>query len=593
VTGNPRPRGRLALALALGVILASVTLLYALRVQHLADTDPRIDQAFHAVMVQDLRHSSHLLPVAETGQGFLEALQADSSSLLHNLFRRAYNQPYQLFRFSNLGLYYLLGSWYDESFRAMVSIGILGSAAAVLFLSLIPLSLCVVEPRRRRVHLLASLLTLAFASGSFYLHYFSALGAHNVAIALVLANFLATVWAYPPRSPDPLVVRRVSWTVMFVFGLTWLFAVYSYYLLTWLVVPACLAQILAARGRSAAAKPILGHLFFYGLAVLPAALVIAFLFLRGVGPAVDTAIGLGAGALSFSPAGLWTRGVNFFVHGSQLLSAPGLFAALAGLFTLARVGLVFPLVFIAGFFALTLGTRVGTNAWLRAIPYATPMLLLGIAYFTSASIVGAAAALRDSDRSPRNRAGTLLLGALALLCAVSYVGHQAGPLLSIDRLCVRVPLFCQEYVEGESLRPVLLEVEGALPRGAVVVSDDYPLHHLHRALSRRDDLILIRPLDSLWGQLQHGSLRDYAAERGLRRPETSLFLLSHESEESELRGRAWAVFGPAGLGWIGPDAVLERLTLRDTRTRVYGTVALWSLSPSGNKEDTPQKKRAD
>ena len=43
----------------------------------------------------------------------------------------------------------------------------------------------------------------------------------------------------------------------------------------------------------------------------------------------------------------------------------------------------------------------------------------------------------------------------------------------------------------------------------------------------------------------------------------------------------------------GTDAVLERLTLRDTRTQVYGTVALWSLSPSRNKEDTPQNKRVD
>ena len=529
----------------------------AWRITTLSDVDPRSDHAYFSVWLEDVMQAPRLLPRVEATESWSEALALDRSSAASQLLRRIYNEPFRLYNLGTFATYYGAARALGTDFRDLVRISIVASVAIALLLTAVAGSLGALDPSAdRRTYPWTAALTAALALSSFYLHLFSAQGWHNVALAWMLAHLLASlrIAGLLLRGDAP---SRTAWALGL---LTLAPMLYSYYVLPWLVIPAIFAQLAVAWPRSRRAM-----LSYAGACALLAALSVPVLLV------VPEQAAENISQSQFTWSSLGNRAWGWFAESSALISGPGLIGALLGVVALVDRGIVFPLVVVFGHFALwATSNAVGTVASYRSILYLLPYLLLGLAYLTVWAVVGAL--------SIRDRRRKLLSIAAILICIGSYSLRQAVALASPKGACRWIPSYCQQYVEGMSLRAIIAGIDRQLPPGAPLAPGTYALQYIYRVLTHRTDVAILPPINQIISNYEKGDVETYAKERGVGEMRSDvLWILVRQDEGDEQQRKVGEVFGPSGLGLF--DAVLEPETVEvwDTEIPNIGILTLAAL----------------
>lgn len=554
------------------LLLAPIILILPWRLSSLADTNPRIDQAHFSRWVQEVNRAPHWWP---EGESLRDALETDRGSTLHQVLRRVYNQPYRLFNLSALATFGTLSLAFGDSFAALVQISVIASvgAAACLVLSvlsLFPMGVGVA----RATHIRAAIAASAFTFLSYYLHVFSAQGWHNVAIFYVLLHFLAANRLVSALARSE---ARPSRSVLALFSITFVLSIYSYFMLTWLVGPAFLAQ-LAVSHRLRTSRAIVAYVGFASAVIAPAALVILLLWQQAV-PNI--------GQAQFTLSGAIERAIDWFARGIAIFSAPGFAAALFGLAWLAAKRIVFPVVFvIQGLILSSISYQFGDVAWPRTFAYAIPFCVIGLSYAAALGLEALRTLASSTSREPRRTMQTLTTAAVLLCCSVSYLVLQVRALESRTVLCHRVPRYCEDYLVGSSIQKLVEAVDAVLPAGASLVASSYPVNDMYWVLSKREDVAFVPPLNQMSRALEQGSLQAYVAQRA-ERPSGPLYLLLDDSQNPDAVDDATAIFGKEGLGWASDPIRLEKVAAWDTKSVAYNVLSLVRvtgdpLSAAGN-----------
>ena len=344
------------------VILGAVGVL-AWRLFELSGIDPRDDHAHYSLWVRDFLHAPHLLPRADAQGSLREALLSDPSSAAHQLLRRIYNQPVRVFQISTFATHYAAVSVRGDDFRDFVQVGILGSVIAVLLLTASVWSLGALDATADpRIYPWTALLTAAFSFSCFYLHAFSAQGWHNVALSWCFAHLLASLQVVAQITRRGAASRTAWLLCLFTLGL----ALYSYYVLPWIVFPAVFLQLAVA--WPASRRALLVYAGASAVLLLPAIAVYL-----GVWQQATNELALSR----FTTTSLADRILAWATETAAIVSARrpgGLAASVSSM--LARRGVVFPFVFVLTHFALSHGQPDHRNAtvWHRTVVYLLPML---------------------------------------------------------------------------------------------------------------------------------------------------------------------------------------------------------------------------
>lgn len=452
------------------------------RVYLFAELEPRMDQAFSMQWIQSLRAADRFWPMELERAPFLQALIKDDGSWLH-AFLRPIHAVSKLLLTLGAQLWFYLGSFLlgaDSS--GQIALSILAQAAAIGLIGAIGFS---VQGGRPALAILAVLL----ATGSSFLHVFSPLGAHNVALLAVMS----VAWSANRllrEAADPGGPRWGTVAAMFAAQAV---ALYTYYSVVFLVPPAIFLILSTApdviwRKRI---RLVLAHGIATAITLLPLVGLVAWEFARGAEGQAQSFVYLAKWAwdpTQVSQSAFSSQSVTGWItiH-AAVLSWPGVILGLAGLAWLARAGRCpLPLALVLVHFAVWVAMP-GFRQFNRTSAYVIPFLALGMA----AATVGAW----------RARHGLAKLAATALLIA-----HLA---IDLPRLSApeKVESWGGYYLTQGAFRALMADVRSALPAEAILMFQGYGFTHIWRALAFGDLWLRIAtPMDTILARSTASSL---------------------------------------------------------------------------------------
>ncbi len=436
----------------------SLSAVAAVRTQMFADLEPRMDHAFFMQWVQSMREAKRFLPDYAGLGSFTAALASDPQSWLHALLRPIFAVSKLLLTVVSLFWFYLGSFVVGAGSEGQITLSILAQAAAIGVLSLICFS-------ASGGGILLAAMAAILASASSFLHVFSPLGSHNVA----LLALITALWAFDRLLRAAATPKGPSWNLMAVaFGIQAI-ALCSYFSVIFLL-PLGVFLALTSDSRIHPRRRfrlILLHVAATAMALLPLAGVILWdIWRRGSEVRGQSFLYFltqawhpsGAGG-AFAPMAM----LEWFERLAETFSWPGLALGVLGLFWLARRGnCPLPLALALAHFAVWSAVPQ-FRQYDRTIVYMTPFLALGAA---SAAL----AAWRTRRVLVRTAAFLLLAAHLAI-----DLPRLADP--------TRVASWANYYRTQGTFRAFMTQVRTIVPSDAVLMFEDYGPTHIWRALA--------------------------------------------------------------------------------------------------------------
>jgi len=571
------------------LMVAFAALVYWYRLELFGDMEPRSDQAFFVWWVRGMVDADHFLPLAANGEGWYEALTADTSSFLNQLLRPLYNAPTVFFQILTVVIHYLVAVMLGSDFYVHVGLSVFANAATILLVMTAPWWPVAGDPLAARTgwRLAASVLAGVLVATSAHLHSFVPLGHHNFGVLMLVAAAAYNGCVTAPLVGDSSAGEKRKGYLM------WLLlqgcAIYAYKTNLFVLPLATAIWILTRRGLGAGhrVRLLLGYCVVMAILVLPFLPLLASQFVRPEFSRAANFLGVAAiggdsGLLAYATS--WAaRAVNWFEAGAQYFSTPGFIAGLAGLVLLSgRNGNRFPLIVVAAHFLVWSSISLVAETGYRTYLYVIPFLAVGHAYLAVAAFAGFGGApfLRATGRIwPR---------ALSLLGSGFMLVHLAGqaPVLTDNsRIENKFPVAWHTYFRGQGeLRPMITDVQRRLPDGAVLLTWGYGLQYLYRTFRREGASISVIPaLHALALREDAGLLKSHLRHRRLRIDETAaVYLLVDRVRDNvdinTVRGALTNILGPAGFGW-SENWTLEKLKRWEFRSFWPKDVTMYRVWP--------------
>ncbi len=548
------------LLLAIAVVVTS-----ALRFLQFGDLDPRMDQASFAVWIQDFLESERFLPLADTGDTFVQALKADEGSALNVLLRRIYVVHDHIFVTVSFVWFALWSLVFGVGMEGQIAISIVSGTLAIGVLAWLPLSGARGgDAVDRNWAILTSAAVFLFGVGNGFLNVFSALGVHNAGLLGLAIAILGTqnwLWALREKGPSGTGFRDLA-IVMAAQAV----AFYSHYTVVFLLPLATVLAIALMPGQSAFVKR--RAVFVYGLAGLLCALPF-FALVAVAQPAAQTDQDVLSRLLwvltqeGYSAGDFLHRAARWWSTMAEMGSPAGLLMGICGCVMLAvreRAALPISLIIVHFLVGLTLP---GFTQYDRTGTYAVLVLCLGAGWFSVSAIRYVILGLRYSDRRKAILAGS----ALGLALTIHGV-HEFSRIVQPNRIVAWRGLI----VNAGNTDRFVNHLQLLLPGNALFFAWDYRLWYTVRALSPRirAQTRQLRPLESYMREHSAGRLQSYVKERGMRFPrDVPLYFLVPKSVANQVPNFAVSVMGPKGLALRKEVATRPVKTL----TRWYG--GLW------------------
>lgn len=529
--GSRSPSLSLVRVVTVVAILALAAALTVWCSREFAALEPRQDHAWFTQWVRALLETERIFPRWTGDEGWRAALEADERSALHVLLRQLYTVPFAVINLGALAWYVIFGLLLGASMPAQIAISALALALASAALALFALRIGSRSDSPAGAALFAGL-TFAFAAGSSFLHVFSALGPHNVAI-LMLALLVAASerWLGALQADGSRRHWGAGLAVLLLYSLT----LYTYQGGTMLAPPVLALTILAAPRLplTTRLKWVIGLVLWTVVVILPLGTVAWLGQQPGYAGASNQGIvhyallAVSGGDYAGAATPLLERARIWFTSQSAIFTPAGLVLGLGGLIGLAvrervRAPLILALVHLA------LGIVVPYfSQYDRTSAYLLPFLCLGAAWAVATPIMMLIA------RPAGRRVSAAMMTGVVLALAIVHVAVEAPRLAKPGRVAG-----WQTYLARQGdWTPTQREIEARLPSSAALIPWDYQVSHLYNSLRAADGTgpRLYVPLSTLRDRQADGSLADYLVRRRLTLSESDggLFLLAPATEAPE------------------------------------------------------------
>ena len=503
------------------LVIVSISV-FLMRFHAFGEMEPRSDQAFFSWWVQGLYQADHLFPDVGAGEAWLEALQRDEDGFLHRLLRPIYGKAIAVFTFVPLILRFAMTCVLGPAYGSQVAMSILASTAVVLMMGLYP-----IWARGRTSDGNAEVddwclgaVAVLLGATTLYLHFFSAWGNHNFGVLFLLVsaafgNRILLVVA-DERGARPIRLGYIA--AALAYGL----ACYAHWTNLFLLPAATIFSIIALpelpfRKR---VSSVIGFVAVSAVLAIPFIVVAGFEASRDLAPNLHSVSGLAGAAFDIDTGAFFVsvagRAADWLEKGSTLLSAPGLALGILGLAAWAqRERVTVPFFVVVTHFAVWCLMPIFGGAYLRTFLYATPFLVMGIAYLSMT-------AWRTIRRALiKKRFGVQAVAGGAVLCAlIVHVYGQVPGLLSTQDVRNRAPDAWELYFSGQgSLKPAMAEIDSVLPEHAVIMTWGYGMQFLLRNYGvERPDRKIMPTLLTLLPRYENGTLADLIKRRDLSIP---------------------------------------------------------------------------
>jgi len=533
------------------LVIASIAV-FVFRYDAFGDLEPRSDQAFFSWWVQGLYQADHILPDVEAGESWLGALQRDDGGFLHRLLRPIYGRAFSIFTLVPLGLRYAMTWVLGPTYGAQVVMSLIAGSAIVLMLGLFPICARGRQPNRntRSDDVSFGAVALLLGAATAYFHIYSPWGVHNFGVLfLMIAAALGS--RVLSASTDKLGSGCI--VVAFACGL----AYFAHWTNVFLLPAAMVFSIFAMPGLGLRKRLsiIIGFGAFSAVLAIPFLISAYFEDSRNLAPYMFTLRGFSESGHGWHAYELLLnaigRAANWLEKGSQLFSAPGLALGVLGLAAWAqRERVTLPLFIILTHFAVWSLIPLFGAPYFRTFLYATPFLVLGIAYLSVNAGQVIWAALRRKRFEVGAFAAVAVLGMLA-----THIFIQIPVLFSTQEIKNRNPHVWEFYFSGQgALKPAMAEIDNILPERAVIVTWGYGVQYLLKNYEVDGPNRTVAPtLLTLIPRFENGTLSAEIERRRLFVPtNVPMFtLIDHGADrvdrESVRRGIE-NVFGSKGFG---------------------------------------------
>ncbi len=486
------------------------------------------------------------------------------------LARQLYAVPFAMLDLGAFAWYGLLAFAVGVSMPAQVTISVITSSLAIAALAVLAGAIGWRHGSRGEA-LLGAAAVFTFAAGSSFLHVFSALGPHNVAILmLVLMVAVSERWLGGLRRADEDAARGAGVATLLLYSLT----LFTYHGGTLLAPPVLALTLLAANQLPLARrlKGVAGLVLWTLVLLLPLGVVTwvsaqaDYIGSPDQGIVAYIKLALSGGESGAAAMPVPERARLWFAAQSDILTPAGLVLGLGGLLGLAALrGVRAPLILALVHFACGVAVPSFTQ-YDRTSAYLVPFLCLGAGWLIAAP----AAALIE-----RRRLWALPVLGLALLLGVQHAIGEAPRLREPGRVAG-----WQFYLSRQGdWAPTQAEIEARLPDGAVLIPWDYQVSHLYNSFRRAGGggPRLYVPLSTLRDRQADGSLADYRQRRRLAlAPGLRLFLLVPASEPPERLAALAAEVGLATTITLRPVARWEDKAW----PLLYPALVLYELPPA-------------
>ena len=515
----PSSPGKVFILSYLVVVSMSV---FLLRFHAFGDMEPRSDQAFFSWWVQGLYQSDHFFPDVGAGEAWFDALQRDEDGFLHRLLRPIYGKAIAIFTFIPLILRYAMTWILGPAYGSQVAMSILASTAVVLMMGLFPIW-ARGRPSDGNTEVddwgLGAVAVLLGATTS-YLHFFSAWGNHNFGVL-----FLLVAIASGNRVLSAMADERsagLTRSGLFLAALSYGLAYFAHWTNLFLLPAATILSIIAFPGLPFRKRlsSVVGFGAVSAVLAIPFLIVTSLEAARDLAPNLHSVSGLAGIAFDINSdeffLNLVGRAADWLEKGRMLLSAPGLVLGILGLAAWAqRERVTVPFFLIVTHFTVWCVMPIFGGAYLRTFLYATPFLVMGIAYSSFLAWRAIQLALK------KKRFGVPAVAGAAVFCGlIVHIYGQVPALVSTQEIRNRTPGAWELYFSGQgSLKPTMTEIDNMLPKPAVVVTWGYGVQFLLRNYGiERPGRKIMPTLLTLLPRYENGTLADLIKRRDLSLP---------------------------------------------------------------------------
>ena len=511
-----------AAALIILAVCATIALTVA-RIYQFQDLEPRMDQAFMIDWVQSIYDADRFFPRQTDGQSWLAALEADERSLLHAAIKPVYVANTTLFVIGSV-VWFSIGSLLTGvSTNAQIALSVISHSLMLLCLAALPVYGAGPNAARQCERWTIAGLTLAIAGTSSFLHGFSPLGAHNVAILALIAVVMTT-----SRYLTTLRNQESSFRGLLAVALVQALACYTSYTNVFLL-PVATVSVLLLQRPALSRRRLLEAWRFSILILIGFLPAIALITLSAIRPHTtnqaerfgDVALWVFASGDQAFPSVIATNFISWFELQSEIFSSVGLALGIVGLVLIwIRYRQPLPLAIAVAhlvIWALMAGFGAKAGQYTRTSAYLTPFLALGLA---TAIVWGAQWALRIYKTSPLRACG-LFAATLA-----SLAGHLMTDSPRLANLS-QTPGWGGYYSDQNVWRPILRYIEAEATTSTIVFPWDQSTAYMLRTLRRRHAgmIRVYQPFKRLSEESRRGTLNSYIQRRDLNIPATAAIYL--------------------------------------------------------------------
>jgi len=521
------------------------------RSQNISKTDPGVDQATVAAIVRGILRTQKNFPNPIT----YKSIMAARDTRTHVVAKLLFNQPLLIFTTGSMSILLLLSKVFGDSYNRITFFSELFSVFTVFISALVLLW----SHKTLQKDWLRVVIGMFLIGTNFYLHYFSLLGIHNIAITFALACVLwASNFAHYQKevSPEPS-TQQIRILAIITFA-----AVHMYFS-NLLLIPISVVLFLVSlpnRTYQERIKNAFQYCLCLGLLLIPSSLLFMVIKLKSSAPVFEYAY-----STESQSGNYFFEALNRIKLYFDCLSASmGWFFLLSGLIGLFRLSVLeknrMPLIYWFIHFLLWVlvpgFTFNGSSTWFRTMPYIIPVLYIGATYL-----------LFELARISKNRflaRGIIIAGiAFHFLWNIPTTFH-------LQELKIQIPSFYKAYFESEGkIRRGVSSLSGHLNTGKPILFWTYRGLRYFQALTDLPFDSYLPALTSMEIRQKLGTLQDYAIKTGLKdsKEEEIFFVLDSEKpinqelNSFEVKKALVSVLGPNGLSWFDFDTVeLESLS---------------------------------
>ena len=156
-----------------------------IKISFLSDITPNQDQTSYIYWLQSIFNSQNFFPKIDD-LGFIQSLQIDNKSVLHNLFKPIYSSTINVFTLISLMLFSIGSLIIDASVKTQIILSILFNNISILIISLYFAKLG--KKNKEFIHL--SILIFIILQLNSFFYGFSTHGTHNTGIFFLIINLI-------------------------------------------------------------------------------------------------------------------------------------------------------------------------------------------------------------------------------------------------------------------------------------------------------------------------------------------------------------------------------------------------------------------